>query len=156
MATNIAAIAGPTTKDGQRGFPSPEALAELSEDDLRNYGKTGYRAPFLRELAMRVASGELDIERWRAPDKSSVELEDELRSVKGFGPYAAGNMLKLLGRYSSLALDSWVRGQFYKIHMGGRKVPDRRIERHYERFGEWRGLIFWLEMTRDWHPEIGS
>jgi hypothetical protein len=73
--------------------------------------------------------------------------------VKGIGPYAAGNLLKLVGRYDELGLDSWVRTQYARLHTRGRKVSDARITRHYKRYGTWRGLFFWLEMTRYWHDE---
>jgi hypothetical protein len=32
-------------------------------------------------------------------------------------------------------------------------VKDSTIERHYAPYGKWRGLFFWLEMTRYWHDE---
>jgi 3-methyladenine DNA glycosylase/8-oxoguanine DNA glycosylase len=74
-----------------------------------------------------------------------------MKTVKGIGPYAAGNLLKLVGRYEYLALDSWVRGRYYELHRRGRKVNDATIEKDYESFGKWRGLLLWFEMTRDWH-----
>jgi len=76
--------------------------------------------------------------------------------VKGLGPYAAGNLLRLLGRCDYLALDTWVRQQFFKIHRKGRRVQDTAIERHYKKFGVWKGLFFWLEMTKEWHDEGGD
>jgi hypothetical protein len=59
-------------------------------------------------------------------------------------------MLKLLGRYGGLGLDSWCRRKFSQIHRGGRKTGDRVIRRHYARFEEWRGLALWCDLTRDW------
>ena len=66
------------------------------------------------------------------------------------GDYAADNMLKLLGRYDGLALDSWLRAQFYKKHNRGRKCPDKKIEKHYAKYGDWKGLAIWCDMTEDW------
>jgi len=74
-----------------------------------------------------------------------------MRTVKGIGPYAAGNLLKLVGRYDYLGLDSWVRSKYFELHHDGSRVKDSTIERRYERYGRWRGLFFWLEMTRYWH-----
>jgi 3-methyladenine DNA glycosylase/8-oxoguanine DNA glycosylase len=71
--------------------------------------------------------------------------------VRGIGPYAAGNIMKLVGRYDYLGLDSWVRQQFFKLHKNGREVQDSTIEKHYAQYGKWRGLFFWFEMTRYWH-----
>jgi hypothetical protein len=73
--------------------------------------------------------------------------------VKGVGPYAAGNILKLLGHYDRLGIDSWCRKQFFEIHRNGRKTTDRVIERHYQPYGKWRGLFFWLDLTKPWYDK---
>jgi len=139
--------------DGERAFPSPEAIARSSERVLRTRCTLGYRAPFALELARRVADGSLEIESWRTTPLPTEELYATIRRVKGFGPYAAGNLLKLLGRYDYLGLDSWVRARYSTLHGRGRMVSDATIERRYKQYGRWRGLIFWLEMTRHWHEE---
>lgn len=153
MVTGIVRTAGKTIDNQHFAFPAPAALAELSESELRRHCKTGYRAPFIKEFARRVGGGELNVERWRESNCSTEELAKEIRTVKGMGPYAVGNMLRLVRRHDSLALDSWVRAQFSRLHKHGRKVKDSVIEREYEKYGEWRGLVFWLEMTRYWHEE---
>lgn len=153
MVTNLVQLTGRTTDTGLCGFPEPSAVASLTERELRKVVKAGYRAPYLLELAQRVADGSLDIEGWRTSSLSTDALLKEMRTVKGIGPYAAENLLRLVGRYDRLGLDSWVRGQFSKLHTRGRKVKDSTIERYYRSFGEWRGLFFWLEMTRDWHDD---
>jgi len=139
--------------NGASTFPAPDAIAASSERFLRQTIKAGYRAPYLLELANRVASGKLDLESWRSSGEPTVELFKQMREVKGIGPYAAGNLMKLVGRYEYLGLDSWVRTRYYELHHNGRTVRDSTIERHYASFGEWRGLFFWLEMTRHWHDD---
>ena len=78
------------------------------------------------------------------------KLKREMKGVKGVGDYAAENLLKLVGRYDCLALDSWVRGKFARTRNGGRKTADKKIERYYSRFKTWRGLALWCDKTRDW------
>jgi 3-methyladenine DNA glycosylase/8-oxoguanine DNA glycosylase len=134
-------------------FPSPEAIASVDERFLRERCKTGYRSPYILELARRVSCGDLDVEHWRTSTLPTEQLFAEMRTVKGIGPYAAGNLLRLMGHYDELGLDSWVRGKFSELHTGGRRVEDAAIAKHYKRYGRWRGLLFWLEMTRDWHEE---
>jgi N-glycosylase/DNA lyase len=112
--------------------------------------RAGYRAPYLKELAGRVASGELNVEEWLTSPLSTAELTKEIKSVKGVGNYAAENLLKLLGRYDGLALDSWTRARFFQIRNSGRKANDKKIARYYSRFKEWRGLAIWCDVTRDW------
>ena len=153
MVTNLVQWFGKKLDDELHAFPEPETIAGSTEQFLRTRIKAGYRAPYLLELANRVASGQLDIESWRHSTLPTEQLFKQMREVKGIGPYAAGNILKLVGRYDYLGLDSWVRQQFSKLHKKGRKVKDSTIEKHYATFGEWRGLFFWLEMTRDWHDE---
>jgi N-glycosylase/DNA lyase len=152
MVRSIVGRFGPT--DGAHtAFPDASIIAGATEASLRKECSTGYRSPALLELATAVASGRLQIESWRTTPMSTGELFDAMRTVRGIGPYAAGNLLRLAGRYEHLGLDSWVRKQWRMLHARGHKVSDARIERFYEQYGEWRGLMFWLEMTRDWHDE---
>lgn len=151
MVGNLAKVLGKPFGDGAFSFPRPEALAGVTEKFMRTKIRTGYRSPYLLELATRVAEGKLDLEAWRTSPLPTEELFKHVKSVKGMGDYAAGNILKLLGRYDYLGLDSWVRGKYSELHARGRTVSDNVINRHYESLGRWRGLFFWLEMTRDWY-----
>src|SRR2546427_13008373 len=150
MVTGLVESLGRESNDGSRTFPSPEAMALMPVNFYVNEVRSGYRASYLKELADRVASGELDVEEWRKSPLPTSELTRELRSVKGVGPYAAENVLKLLGRYDGLALDSWTRAKFFTVRNKGRKTTDKKIARYYSRFKEWRGLALWCDMTRDW------
>ncbi|HEY6246587.1 MAG TPA: hypothetical protein VIX17_21710 [Pyrinomonadaceae bacterium] len=135
---------------GKRTFPSAQAMAVMPVKFFTDEVRAGYRAPYLKELADRVASGELDVECWLHSPLSTRELIKEMKQVKGVGDYAAENLLKLVGRYDGLALDSWTRAKFFKVRNGGRKATDKKIDRYYSRFNEWRGLALWCDMTRDW------
>lgn len=141
---------GREAADGRRAFPTPEAMAAQPVEFYRNVVRAGYRSEYLKELAGRVASGELDVESWLTSELSTADLKREMKRVKGVGDYAAENLLKLVGRYDVLALDSWVRGKFKMVRGRGRACDDKRIARFYSRFGEWRGLALWCDMTRDW------
>jgi 3-methyladenine DNA glycosylase/8-oxoguanine DNA glycosylase len=153
MVTNLVQHFGSRFDETHSAFPTPEAIAGSSDTYLRTRCKTGYRTPYILELSRRIAEGKLDIEAWRNSALPTNELFIQLRDVKGIGPYAAGNLLKLLGRYDYLGLDSWVRAKYYELHRRGRKVKDATIEKHYAPYGTWRGLFFWLEMTKYWHDE---
>ena len=72
---------------------------------------------------------------------ATTELIKEMRGVKGVGPYAAENLLKLLGRYDGLALDSWTRAKFFVVRNNGRKATDKKIARYYSRFNEWLHIL---------------
>ena len=154
MVNSLVDELGRESNDGRKTFPTPEVMAEKSEKFYRERIRSGYRAPYLNELAQRVASGELDVESWLHSELPHDQFMKELKSVKGVGNYAAENLLKLLGRYDGLALDSWTRAQFAKLRNQGRKASDKKIARFYASFKSWRGLALWCDMTRDWvEPE---
>ena len=115
--------------------------------------KFGYRAPYLAAFADRVASGALDLARWEDLARPDEDVEKEIRAEKGFGPYAADTLGRLLGRHGKLGLDSWSRKKVSALRFRGRKVSDARVARLYAPFGAHAGLAFWLDVTRDWHEE---
>src|SRR6266446_1744581 len=131
MVTGLVQNLGREAKDGRRTFPTPEAMALMPEKFYVNEVRAGYRAPYLKELADRVASATLNVEEWLASPLTTADLVKQIKSVKGAGDYAAENLLKLLGRYDGLALDSWLRGQYYKHHNNEKSCPDKKIEKHY-------------------------
>lgn len=148
MVQNLVQKLGTRFDDEQACFPDAEELAAASEDCLIKEARTGYRSAYLIELATRVASGQLNLEGCMAGD--SGEFYERLLKIKGIGPYAAGNILKLLGHYDFLALDSWCRQRFSQLYRAGRMVSDKTIAQKYRRYGSWRGLVMWLELTREW------
>lgn len=155
MTRNLAEKLGEKTADGKFAFPTPEAMARKKTDFYTKQIKAGYRASYLKELAQKVCDGKLDPENWLTTGLATADLKKEMKNVKGVGDYAADNLLKLVGRYDGLALDSFLRSEFYKVHRAGEKCPDKEIEHHYERFGKWRGLVMWCDMTKDYIHETG-
>ncbi len=141
---------GQESNDHRKSFPTAEAMARKPAKFFRDKIRAGYRAPYLKELAQRVASGALDVESWCTNEASLNDLIKEMKSVKGVGNYAAENLLKLIGRYDGLALDSWTRAQFARARNKGRAASDKKIARFYARFDSWRGLALWCDMTRHW------
>ncbi|HXG85484.1 MAG TPA: hypothetical protein VNI84_15790 [Pyrinomonadaceae bacterium] len=150
MTTNLVEKLGEQSENGKRAFPTAEAMASVPIEFYKDEMRAGYRAAFFAELAEKVASGKLNPESWLASDLPINELKKEMKSVKGVGEYAADNLLKLVGRYDGLALDSWLRSQFYKKHNGGTICADGEIKKFYESFGAWRGLVMWCDMTEKW------
>jgi len=150
MVANLVEKLGEKTVGGKNTFPTPEKMANVTAEFYRAEIRAGYRAPYFAELAEKVASGKINPESWLQTNLSTSELKREMKQIKGVGNYAAENLLKLVGRYDGLALDSWLRAQFYKKHAGEKVCADKDIESFYERFGDWRGLALWCDMTEKW------
>jgi 3-methyladenine DNA glycosylase/8-oxoguanine DNA glycosylase len=156
MVERLCATLGAEGPRGERAFPSPDAMAAPPERFYRETIRAGYRAPFLLALARDVAAGALDIEALRRSELPTPELLARLKAIRGFGPYAAEHLLRLLGRHDHLALDSWTRAKLARLR-GKRRVPsDRTLRRWYAPYGPWAGLAMWLEVTADWHGERPS
>lgn len=150
MVSNLVDKLGETAENGKKTFPTAEAMAGINEDFYRTEIRAGYRSPYFAELAEKVAGGKVNPEDWLETDLPTKELKKEMKKIKGVGDYAAENLLKLVGRYDGLALDSWLRSQFYKKHNEEKVCDDKIIGTHYEKFGSWRGLAIWLDMSERW------
>jgi N-glycosylase/DNA lyase len=150
MVSGLVQHLGREAGGGRKTFPTAAAMAEKPAEFFRDQIRSGYRAPYLAELSQRVASGSLDVEAWLTSELHLDQLIKEMKSVKGVGNYAAENLLKLIGRYDGLALDSWTRAQFARLRNQGRAASDKKILRFYSRFNSWRGLALWCDLTRDW------
>lgn len=153
MTANLVAALGEEAPSGQRAFPTPEACAEQDGSFYREVVRAGYRAEACVALARAFAEGGLSDERLRARDVATDELRSRLLALRGFGPYAAGQALRLAGHYDDLALDSWCRGKLARLQGRRRPPKDAAIERAYRLFGSYRGLALWMDLTSDWHGE---
>ena len=146
MCARLARI-GPQV-GGRHCFPTPSEIRAIGVDELGEITGLGYRTPYLHELASAIDDGETEPERWREGSVDSAEIERRILGLKGFGPYAAANMLKLLGHYERLAIDSSVRETFRVRLNDGVKPSADDIERHYEPYGRWRGLVMWFDVMK--------
>jgi N-glycosylase/DNA lyase len=147
MVVRLIALAGAEGK----AFPTAAEVARFSAARIERDVRCGYRAVSLARFARRVASGRLDLSLWEDRARPAAEIREEILEEHGFGPYAAEGILRILGRHDFLALDSWVRMKYRKLHPGPKKKTDASIARRYARYGEHRGLAMWLELTEDWH-----
>jgi N-glycosylase/DNA lyase len=153
MVRNLCALIGEEAPDGSHAFPGPEAMAAKPELFFKEKIRAGYRAPFLRNLSRAVASGHLDLEAFRSSSVPTEELAERILALDGFGPYATQRLLKLLGRFDHLALDSFSRAKLKELR-GRRRTPtDGAIRSWYRPYGRFAGIAMWLEVTADWHRD---
>jgi N-glycosylase/DNA lyase len=151
MTRNLVAAAGSAAPSGARAFPSPQQCLRPAAF-FRDVVRTGYRAEAAVQLAQRFANGELDDATFLA-SQPATQLWQQLLALRGFGPYAAGQAMRLCGHYDKLALDSWCRARLAELDGKQRPPSDRAVERRYARFAPFQGLALWLDLTADWHGE---
>jgi 3-methyladenine DNA glycosylase/8-oxoguanine DNA glycosylase len=130
--------------DARRAFPTPERLAVLDEGTLRTQTRLGFRAPSVLQLARKVASGSFDLESLKSAEIPTVELRQRLLGIRGVGPYAAANLLMILGRYDAIPVDSWALKMVSQEWHDGQPVSPAEVEAAFERWGEWKGLAYWF------------
>ena len=152
MNLNLIEQFGPSLdgKTENRAFPSPAEIAASSPEVLKEAVRVGYRAPAIHELAVRVASGELDLESLKTSDLPTLELRKKLLDIKGVGPYAAANLLMILGRSDFIPVDSWAMKLVSHEWYDGEAVTQKQVEEHFEAWGEFKGLAYWFW---DWKYE---
>ena len=149
---------------GDGGFPTPRQVIAFGTDALRTRCKVGYRA----ERIVRLA------ERFGEDDQLQRELEDDaaetgviyerLLKLHGIGPYAAGNICHLLGRYERLAIDSETYRHFSQHHrvprpaakdLAGLKRFNQQITEHYHRYQPYAFKAYWFELWSDYEARFG-
>jgi 3-methyladenine DNA glycosylase/8-oxoguanine DNA glycosylase len=130
--------------ENNKSFPTPEAIAASTADFIREKIRVGYRAPAVYDLAFRIASGKYDLEALKTSSLPTLELRRELMTIKGVGPYAAANLLMILGRHDFIPIDSYalkmVSHEWYK----GKPVTAREVEKRFEKWGAYKGLALWF------------
>lgn len=83
--------------DGVWFYPSPEKVAELKVEELRELQFSGRKAEYVIGIAELAASGQLDFEKMKS--KPDAEVAQELIKVRGVGPWTVENFLMFaLGR----------------------------------------------------------
>ena len=128
----------------KHAFPTPAAIAASSPEVLKEKVRVGYRASAIHQLGVRVATGELDLESLKTSTLPTLELRRQLLTLNGVGPYAAANLLMILGRTDFIPIDSYalkmVSHEWYK----GKPVTAKEVEKRFEKWGEFKGLAFWF------------
>ncbi len=137
---------GDAAPDGRRTFPTPAQIAAQSPEELTAQVRAGYRVKGLHALATAISSGELNVEGWRDPAWDAGELYQHVSRLHGYGAYAAGSAMRMLGHHEWLAIDSVARAAYAAVHNGGDPATDKDIEAFYAPYGHWRGLALWMDI----------
>lgn len=141
---------------GAVGHWRPAEVEALAPGRLRSLGVSGSKAAFIRELATRNRSGEIDFRRIRRLDDDDAAVA--LRGIKGFGPWSVEMFLIFaLGRDDVFSVgDAGLRRAVCELYDVAPGHYERRIGAICERWRPWRShacryLWGWLD-----HPARAS
>ncbi len=124
-------------------FPTPERIARSRESALRNIG-LGYRAPYLLKFSRDVASGAVDLARFKDPSLPTLALRKQLMALPGIGPYAAAALLAILGRHDFIPIDTEAVSAVSDFFFAGKKVGEKEINAVFEQWGPHKALAYWF------------
>jgi N-glycosylase/DNA lyase len=113
-------------------FPTPERLANATEQDLRDC-KMGFRAPYLLAAARAIAAGEMDLA--RIPHLALPEARAELLKLNGVGPKIADCVLLFAyGFPGAFPVDVWVMKALRQLYFPRRRPSRQRLQRFTETY----------------------
>ncbi|MEO1717812.1 MAG: hypothetical protein AAFR76_11940 [Planctomycetota bacterium] len=129
-------------------FPTAQKMARTRLGTLRGRCRVGYRDQRMIDLAKLFAKGQIDEPWLESPKTPDDDLFKFLVSLPGIGPYAAGNIMQLLGRYSRLAIDTETvrHGKAVLGMTGTDRQITKKLEAHYEPFGDFKFKSYWFEL----------
>ena len=109
--------------------PTPKQLLAADPDDIRAAGLSRPKIAYLRDLALHVEEGTLELE--RLPELSDEEVTAQLTAIKGLGQWTADMFLMFhLGRPDILPVGDQGIRRAAQIEYRMRKLPDpKRLEK---------------------------
>jgi DNA-3-methyladenine glycosylase II len=154
----VLSLGASATADGRlyHAFPTPSALAAVSEDDLLVLKFSRRKAEYARQLAIDIAHGALDLDALRG-QPHEVILEQLLR-IRGIGHWTAEYvLLRGYGYPDALpAGDAGLRRQVFKYY----DLPAPPTEAEITAIGEtWRPYRSWATLylwSAEWAVDRSS
>ncbi|KAF8822085.1 hypothetical protein IE077_001075 [Cardiosporidium cionae] len=139
-------------------FPTPQDVVLFSTDELQSICKLGYRGDRVRRLAADICEGNLDLQWFEHPIRSQEEVYSALLKMHGFGPFAANNMLQLLGHFACYPFDSETVRHFSEFHKrkGTFKEIAQLAKTYYDKFHPFQFLAYWFELWREYERIDGA
>lgn len=120
-------------------FPTPEQLANVSEQTYRELG-CGFRSRYLVDAVDKVLTGDFSVDEL---EKLSTDvLRQRLMSICGVGQKVADCILLFsFGRYEVFPIDVWINRVYSHIYCEGKKLSTKELQASAtERFGEDAGF----------------
>jgi DNA-3-methyladenine glycosylase II len=122
---------------------TPEGILKLKDEQLRSVGLSKQKSAYLKDLAAKTASGQLDFT--RLPELSDEEVIQHLTQVKGIGVWTAHMFLMFsLRRPNVLPTGDYGVQMAVKKHYRKRKLPKPKdMEKIARAWEPYRSVACW-------------
>ena len=129
-------------------FPSPEALAGASIDQMRECKLSKYKASYIKGIAESIVKGEFDPEELR--ELSKDKAMERLLKLKGVGRWTAEYILaRGLGKNVVPADDVALRKTTSEYYFAGKELSEKEIREFAKQWQKYRGMAaFYLLYAR--------
>ena len=123
--------------------PTPQQLLELTDEQFRGAGISRQKTAYLRDLALHVADGRLDLS--ELPDLADAEVIQRITAVKGLGEWSAHMFLMFhLGRPDVLPVgDLGVRNGMRVVYQLEASPTPKEALAIGERWAPYRSVGSW-------------
>lgn len=157
MSRRLCESLGEPSPSGPHAFPTAERLARVRPAALRAQCGVGYRDRRIVEIARLFAKGHADPAWFEDPATPDDEIRAALLEWPGIGPYAANNIMQLLGRYSHIPLDTESLRHARTIlgMTGTERDLMNRLRAHYQPFGRHAFRSYWFELWAFYESKQG-
>jgi DNA-3-methyladenine glycosylase II len=128
---------------GGSRFPTPRQVLAATDDDLRGAGLSRGKMTYIRDLAAKVADGEINFRRFAKIDDE--EIIEELTRVKGIGRWTAEMFLMFnLRRPDVLPVDDLgFRNAVAKAYEMRKPLTPKELRVFGERWRPYRTVAVW-------------
>jgi len=130
-----------------KSFPSPISVAAVSFEQFQDRVRLGYRAAYIYQLAVKIATGDLDLDASFHTGLPTDTLRKRLMNIKGIGAYGAASLLMLMGRYNRIPVDTVFRDHMQSTCFGSDPYDERRALDYFSRWGSWKSLAYWVALS---------
>jgi 3-methyladenine DNA glycosylase/8-oxoguanine DNA glycosylase len=164
MNRRLCEVLGDAVENGaatRHSFPSATTIARTRPETLRARCRVGYRDRRIIELARLFSlppnRGGLDQDWLQDPATPDDAIHELLLELPGIGPYAAANIMQLLGRYARLPLDT-ESVRHGKTVLGMKGSPAKimkQIHKHFAPFGAHAFRSYWFELWEFYEHKHG-
>jgi DNA-3-methyladenine glycosylase II len=123
--------------------PTPEGILKLTDEQMRGVGLSKQKSSYLKDLAAKTASGQLDFSRLH--DMTDEEVIKHLTQVKGIGVWTAHMFLMFsLRRPDVLPTGDYGVQMAIKKHYRKRKLPKPKdMEKIAKAWAPYRSIACW-------------
>mmetsp|Transcript_11316 Transcript_11316/g.28604 ORF Transcript_11316/g.28604 Transcript_11316/m.28604 type:complete len:483 (-) Transcript_11316:289-1737(-) len=147
-------------------FPTPEEICAVGPDFLKEHCRVGYRGKYICALAESIVDGSLDLAKdlGSTPsggnNHSREDVQKRLLKLSGIGPFAANNILQLMGYFDSYPYDTETV-RLWKEDFGASKSATKteifaKARAHYSVYAPYEFTAYWYDLWKNYERRAGA